>query len=93
MKKSVFLGIIFAFILSGCEKSPSASTAKQTKNEDGVIPHNSYNDGGGLDGSFKFKWTSENDKICNDTDSYNEVCAEFVRQMNEYNPYVANSRK
>lgn len=92
MKKTVLLGIILALILSGCEKSPSSASTKKTKAEDCVSPHNPYNDGGGHDAGFK--WASENGGNCNgNSDSFNEGCAEFVRQMNQYNECVSNSRK
>ncbi|MDA8430636.1 MAG: hypothetical protein M0T70_15385 [Geobacteraceae bacterium] len=92
MKKVVLLGVILAIILSGCEKSPSAASTKKTKIEDCLLPHNPYNDGGGHDAGFK--WASENGGNCNgNSDSFNEGCAEFARQMNQYNECVVNSRK
>jgi hypothetical protein len=91
MKMTVLLGIILAFLLAGCEKSPSAKSNKKTKIEDCMSPHNPYNDGGGHDAGFK--WATENGGNCNgNSDSFNEGCAEFVRQMNQYNECVANSR-
>jgi len=91
MKKTLLLGIILALILSGCEKSPSATPTKKTKAEDCVSPHNPYPEGGRFAG---FNWAAENGGNCNgNSDSFNEGCAEFVRQLNEYNQCVANSRK
>lgn len=78
--------------LSGCEKSPAAAPSKKTKIEDCIPPHNPYNDGGGHDAGFN--WAAENGGDCNgNSDSFNEGCAEFHRQLNEYNECVANSRK
>jgi len=86
MEKTVLLGIILALTLLGCDKSPSAAP------EDCVSPRNPYNDGGGHDAGFK--WAAENGGNCNgNSDSFNEGCAEFVRQMNQYNECVANSRQ
>ena len=92
MNKTALICIILALILSGCEKSQSDTSTKKTKIEDCVSPHNPYNDEGGHDAGFK--WAAENGGNCNgNSDSFNEGCAEFVRQMDEYNQCVENSRK
>jgi len=92
MKKTILLGLILALILSGCDKPPTATSITKTKLEDCISPHNPYNDGGGHDAGFK--WAAETGGNCNgNSDSFNEGCAEFFRQMNEYNQCIANSRK
>ena len=93
MKKTILFGILLVFIISGCEKAPSTATpTKQKKAEDCVAPQNPYNDGGGHDAGFK--WAEENGGDCDgNSESFNEGCAEFVRQLEEYNECVANSRK
>ena len=92
MKKMILLIIILALFFSGCEKSSSTSPIKKTKIEDCISPHNPYNDGGGHDAGFN--WAVENGTDCNgNSDSFNEGCAEYYRQLNEYNECIANSRK
>ena len=92
MKTTILLIIILALLFSGCEKSPSTSPTKKTKIEDCIPPHNAYNDGGGHDAGFNR--AEENGTDCNgNSDSFNEGCAEYYRQMNEYNGCIANSRK
>ena len=92
MKKMILISIILALFFSGCEKSPSASQSKKTKIENCIPPHNPYNDGGGHDAGFN--WALENGTVCNGkSDSFNEGCAEYSRQLNEYNECMANSRK
>lgn len=89
MKKTVLLTIILAFFLSGCEKSPSPAASTKTKFEDCISPNNPYNDGGGHDAGFI--WAAENGGDCNGySDSFNEGCAEFHRQLDEYNQCIAN---
>jgi len=92
MKISILLVIILALFFSGCEKSQSTSTTRKTKIEDCIPPHNPYNDGGGHDAGFN--WAAENGTDCDgNSDSFNEGCAEYYRQLNEYNECIANSRK
>lgn len=92
MKKTALLGIVLALLLAGCEKSSSGNPTKKTKAEDCISPHNPYNDSGGHDAGFN--WAAENGGDCNGhSDSFNEGCAEFHRQLNEYNQCIANSRK
>jgi len=94
IKKTMLLGVLFVFILiSGCEKSNStAAPTKKVKAEDCVAPHNPYNDGGGHDAGFK--WAEENGGNCDgNSESFNEGCTEFVRQLGAYNECIANSRK
>jgi hypothetical protein len=90
MAKILFLSIILLVSICGCDSNSSGP--KKTKAEDCISPHNPYNDGGGHDAGFN--WAAENGGDCNgNSDSFNEGCAEYHRQLNEYNVCIANSRK
>ncbi len=92
MKKAIWLSIIFALFLSGCEKPSTDYSTGKTKAEDCISPHNPYNDSSGHDAGFN--WAAENGGDCNGhSDSFNEGCAEFHRQLNEYNACIENSKK
>ncbi|MCL2760384.1 MAG: hypothetical protein FWD70_01895 [Desulfuromonadales bacterium] len=89
----VLISIILAMFLSGCEKSPDDTPSKKTKIEDCIEPYNPYNDGGGHYAGFN--WAAENagDDCDGNSDEFNEGCAEFHRQLDEYDECVANSSK
>ena len=92
MKKILFLSLILPIFFSGCDNG-SLSSKSKTKliKTDCIEPNNPYNDGGGHDAGFN--WARENGGDCNgQSDSFNEGCAEFSRQLNEYNECVANSK-
>jgi len=92
VKLLILIITILALSFSGCGKSLSDLPYKKTKIEDCISPHNPYNDGGGHDAGFN--WAMENGEECNgNSDSFNEGCAEYYRQLNEYNECIANSRK
>jgi len=92
MKTTVLLVIILALLFPGCEKSSSSDLTKKTKAEDCISPHNPYNDSGGHDAGFN--WASDNGGDCNgNSESFNEGCAEFHRQLDEYNQCIEKSRK
>jgi hypothetical protein len=92
MKKIIFVSIILLLVSYGCDSNKPASTSKKTKVENCVSPQNPYNDGGGHDAGFN--WAAEKGGGCNgNSDSFNEGCAEYHRQMNKYNKCIADSRK
>ena len=94
MEKIILLSIICLFAISACDSSSPSSTTKKkkTKVEDCISPHNPYGDGGGHDAGFN--WAAEKGGNCDGhSDSFNEGCAEYYRQLNEYNECIANSRK
>jgi hypothetical protein len=94
MKKIILLSIICLFAISGCDSDKYGSTSKKKKTniEDCISPNNPYNDGGGNDAGFN--WAVEKGGTCDgDSDSFNEGCTEYYRQLNEYKECVANSHK
>ncbi len=94
MRSAFLFALILTAFLSGCDSSSSSFTPKKTKTkiEDCHEPANPYNDGGGHDAGFN--WARENGGNCDGhSDSFNEGCAEYYRQLNEYNECVSNSHK
>ena len=92
MKKIIFVSIMLLFVAFGCDNNKPAPTQKKTKIENCISPQNPYNDGGGHDAGFN--WATDTGGSCNgNSDSFNEGCVEFYRQLNVYNKCVANSRK
>lgn len=84
----VLTALLFA---TGCDSFSSSSNSKKLKAEDCISPQNPYNDGGGHDAGFN--WAAENGSDCNgNSDSFNEGCAEYQRQLNEYNECIASIR-
>jgi hypothetical protein len=89
MKKIILLITLLILFFCSCENS---STTSPTKIEDCVPPNNPYSDGGGHDAGFN--WAAENEGDCEGNSvSFNEGCAEYYRQLNEYNSCIANSNK
>ncbi len=67
-------------------------TDKANKKLDCIEPHNPYNDGGGHDAGFN--WAAENGGACEgNSDSFNEGCEEFHRQLDEYNRCLEMQKK
>jgi hypothetical protein len=90
MKKISMLVLAAMLLATGCNSNSSSS--KKTKAEECISPHNPYNDGGGHDAGFN--WAEENGGDCNgNSDSFNEGCSEYHRQLSVYNECIANSRK
>ena len=87
----VFLIFALVIIFPGCDKDPKNpdSQAITSKNiEESIQPHNPYNDGGGHDAGFN--WAMENGGGCNgNSDSFNDGCEEYHRQLNKYNECIA----
>lgn len=97
MNRNLFLSLLIVFFtmsflsIVGCDKGTTSSDSAVTtsKNiEKCIEPHNPYNDGGGHDAGFN--WAIENDGGCNgNSDSFNEGCEEYYRQLNQYNECIA----
>lgn len=91
MKFILFVVIIITFALSGCDSDKSGFTSKKTKTKDCILPQNPYNDGGGHDAGFN--WAMENGRDCDgNSDSFNEGCLEYYRQLNEYKACVSKRK-
>ena len=91
----LFLIILLAILFSSCDKG-SNRTESQAINSNNikecVLPQNPYNDGGGHDAGFN--WAMENGGGCDgNSDSFNDGCEEYHRQMNQYNECIAQSRQ
>lgn len=90
----LFVFFVLAILFCGCEKGSSSSDSGTvtSKNIQACIqPHNPYNDGGGHDAGFN--WAMENGGSCDgNSDSFNEGCEEYHRQLNQYNECIANKR-
>ena len=57
-----------------------------------MTPQNPYNDGGGHNAGFN--WAMENGGDCDgNSESFNEGCEEYFRQLYDYNTCVADSQK
>jgi hypothetical protein len=97
MKKfCVLLSLVIVLVALGLGCSKDSTTFKQgsaeTEKQQCVQPQNPYNDGGGHDAGFN--WAAENGGGCNgNSDSFNEGCEEYHRQMNKYNECVARNSK
>lgn len=86
----LFSLFILAIFLISCSQYSSSSDSKITskKVEECIEPQNPYNDGGGHDAGFN--WAMENGEDCNgNSDSFNEGCEEYHRQLNQYNECIA----
>lgn len=91
MKNMILLIAVFAVLLLGCDIGSSKLTSKKQNKEECIEPHNPYNDGGGHDAGFN--WAHENGGSCDGrSDSFNEGCAEYFSQLNQYNECIAKSR-
>jgi hypothetical protein len=91
---------IFAILLSALIALPTPLIADaiqsdytdKTTAKDCNPPHNPYNNGGGHDAGFN--WAIENSGGCNgNSNSFNEGCEDYYRQLNEYKECIANNRK
>jgi hypothetical protein len=92
MKKMILLMSIVSILLSGCYAGSSKSAAKKQSIEECIIPHNPYNDSSGHDAGFD--WARLSDGKCdNRSQSFNEGCSEYYRQLAQYNKCTANSRQ
>ena len=100
--KRLLVAIMIAAGLWGCSDDTHQSATVEVDSvgaahepEDArecVEPENPYNDDGGHDAGFK--WAEENGAECNgDSDSFNEGCAEYHRQMQTYETCVAQSKQ
>jgi hypothetical protein len=86
---------VLTILFSGCDSDSTTFNQKSTtsKNkQECTEPQNPYGDGGGHDAGFK--WAMENGGECNgNSDSFNQGCAEYYRQLEQYNGCIANSRQ
>lgn len=86
--RSVMLVALTA-LLPGCKDNTSygSTNSKAACTE----PQNPYSDGGGHDAGFN--WARDTGGACNgNSDSFNEGCAEYHRQLAEYNGCVAKQK-
>lgn len=91
---SILLLTAFFFIFSSCDKGPSSFYLNMTKKakEDCIAPHNPFNDGGRQDAGYN--WAQDNGVGCiGHSDSFNEGCEEYFRQLNQYNACLAVQNK
>jgi hypothetical protein len=91
----LFLLLISLMFLAACDYGSTESSSKRStpvsSKKECVEPQNPYDDGGGHDAGFK--WASENGGDCNgNSDSFDEGCEEYHRQLNEYDECTANNR-
>lgn len=84
MKKILSFFIISLFILSSCTWGNNESYSSNTSKKNCIEPENPYSAGGHYEW-FKWaesKWTTS----CNgNSNSFNEWCSEYGRQLNAYN--------
>jgi hypothetical protein len=93
--KMFTLGFLSISILTiSCNQGNGSSSSKKgllKSKADCVEPQNPYNDGGGHDAGFN--WARENSGECDgNSESFNEGCQEYHRQLNLYNDCIKNSR-
>ena len=91
---SIILLTAFIFLFSSCDKGSSIFYLNMTKKakEDCIAPHNPFNDGSGHDAGFN--WAQDNGVGCiGHSDSFNEGCEEYFRQLNQYNACLAVKNK
>lgn len=80
--------LVLIMFFSGCDKGETGYDSGSTTSEC-IQPNNPYNDGGGHDAGFN--WAMENGGGCNgNSDSFNEGCEEYHRQLNQYNECINN---
>jgi len=91
----LFVLILLITLIPGCNKDSTSSNSEEmtSKNVAECIgPNNPYNNGGGHDAGFN--WAMENGSGCNgNSDSFNEGCEEYHRQMSQYNECIARKNK
>lgn len=91
--QAMFIVLIFSMLLFACSKAENvdSTSGKSNKNIECIAPHNPYTDGSGHYAGFE--WARENGGACNgNSDSFNEGCEEYYRQLNEYNECMAKNR-
>lgn len=83
-----------AVTMPGCTDDASSRASGGKQSNEGAScsePENPYNDDGGHDAGFK--WAEENGEQCEgNSDSFNEGCAEFYRQRDNYEACEAKRR-
>jgi hypothetical protein len=93
-KLYIFLLSVLAILFCGCDIGSTNKNFEpvSSKNiEECVEPSNPYNDGGGHDAGFN--WAMENGGECDGrSDSFNEGCEEYYRQLNKYNDCLVNNK-
>lgn len=88
MKRVWLLPLIMAQLIFGCE----SNSPNMAKLENCMPPANPYKDGGGHDAGFN--WAMENGGDCDgNSDSFNNGCAEYYRQLNRYRECVRSNQK
>ena len=91
---SILLLTAFLFLFSSCDKGSSSFNLNMKENakEDCIAPHNPFNDGGRHDAGFN--WAQDSGVGCiGRSDSFNEGCEEYFRQLNQYNACLAVKNK
>ena len=84
--------VITCFFGCSNESPATGQTTFSKNNQQCVVPYNPYNDSGGHDAGFN--WAMENKGGCTgNSDSFNEGCEEYHRQITEYNECIANNPK
>ena len=78
---------ILAIFITGCNNEYDGD-APSTENNECVEPQNPYDDDSGHYAGFE--WAAENNEDCNgSSDSFDEGCEEYFRQLNEYNKCIS----
>lgn len=86
-----FLAIALTILFSSCDRGAKSYESEGTTSEC-IEPNNPYNDGGGHDAGFN--WAMENGGDCDGkSDSFNEGCEEYYRQLNKYNECIAKKNR
>jgi hypothetical protein len=91
--------VSFAFLTTflcccggGGSKSSNSKTSSIRSRADCVEPDNPYDDDGGHDAGFK--WAEKNGGDCDgNSESFNEGCQEYHKQLNEYNECIEGNNK
>ena len=93
MRLTTFLILLLTIYFAGCDNhSPNQSILSSEKPDKCIWPYNPYGNGGGHDAGFN--WASETGGGCDgNSDSFNEGCAEYYRQLNQYNRCVSRNRE
>jgi hypothetical protein len=96
MRIKMFLIAIISFstIFIYCNQDDGRSSKKQIFSKSKtkcVEPQNPYNDESGHGAGFN--WAAENGGECEgNSESFNEGCQEYYRQLNEYNDCIKNNQ-
>lgn len=87
----IILIVFLSFLFASCDKSSSSFDSSKSKEALCVAPNNPFNDGGGHDAGFN--WAQENGGSCDGhSEPFNEGCAEYYKQLNEYNSCIAQKK-